>query len=469
MASSSDQHYKEINLYHKCLSHFPELERLKNYQPLWYRQHCVINTTIPQLLMGDMDGIPLSFMLSNYNSNSIDLVFTPWLVGQVSQTLEQLDMSHKEAVGIPYSYSGDLSDARSRLRLEMMMFKPKHIDIMQSKIHVGAITGRACYKPLSMIDYNGIYPILCIPDYKKKEMHIRYFPATKPDDDNLNIQHFAKYTIDPINNEIRWIFSRDVSCCSGNVRGIDAFNYNCWETKSHIDRYKARKHEKSLSDHCKARDENIIKRCFREEMYTYPLFDFALKKIQPHEYQVIKTLLPKESASGYIRPLMFMITKQHKMGSSLILPIPKDGETILYDQFGLPKTDEILPHVDKPEPGSSSPFQIFGITNMIRLNNEKLMMGIVASLNENGNEVDYICIPDYGKGILYYMHDKKINTKYHYLLKFVIDYLYAKTAWWVIPNLNDYYENNIDGSVGEWKRFLEDTNMVKNRNRYHEI
>lgn len=53
------------------------------------------------------------------------------------------------------------------------------------------------------------------------------------------------------------------------------------------------------------------------------------------------------------------------------------------------------------------------MTNMIRLDNEKQMMGIVASLNANGNGVDYICIPDYGKGILYYMHDKKINTKYN--------------------------------------------------------
>lgn len=440
-----DSCFDEIDTFLKLqYKKYDEIKTFDNYPYKLYikdeSEEYVIETPIPELKMTDTDGIPLSFMLSYYEG--VDFVLTPWLVGQVSQTLEPLDKSHRNVKDIPYSHSGDLSCSNRDVRLEMMMFKPKHMDVIQSKIHVGAITGRSLLNNLNQLEHEVI--LICIPDYKKKILHIIDVSLILKRTLGGNIKHFTKYTIDPFNNVIRWTFPRDNDddYNNGDDNDLKKFNKSCWNTNK---RKKANEYYNTL-----------IENCLRDDDSIYEFSDFALKKINDtiDKLQVIETSLPRN-----INSLMFAVWRT-------------------FDNFGKgldyklqirrrPGDDRDIPYY---RTRTIDYYTVYHLTNRESINDEERNIGIVTatprSFATRASAIlcePTICIPDFGRGILYYLVDKidyEENRKHH-LIKYVVDYLYAHKVWWVMPNLSEFYSGR-PGDDGLYNFLAEADLTTKN-------
>ena len=413
-----------------CISKLDDLKRFKDYKLHWNsNEGCVIETTLPVLKRGDTDGLPLMFGLSYHKSN-FNLVFTPWLIGQLPHTLESLYISRKSDAMTPYSHTGNIGDLE--FRLEMMIFKPKHKDMITTQTRTGAITGHVLGRPLG--DERHSTPVICLPDHKKKIIIVK---PCKLGAKNENVKHIAKYVIDPSNKVIRWIFPQDPvyetvrENDSGTIRagmyegGFDKLNKHCWETK--------------ISQHyfngmLSSRLVNSVVQNMPIQDKVYNILvqfsDFTFKEIKlDKKNQMIETSLPYSKGVD-IPPLIFELSDFNKKYA--ISRITSDENTgIFFSNFQTSDKDKYYEPI--------------------------------------------IYIPDYEKGVLYYTTDRtrindnqKIKDVVHYMIKNIIDWSYSKKAWWIFPDINDFYEDVTGVDIADTcsnalARFINSAKIVNNR------
>jgi len=411
-----------------CINKLDSLKKLHNYGLEWdHTEGNVIDTTLPVLKRSDTDGLPLMFGVSFYDCN-FNMVFTPWLIGQPPHTLESLYISRKSDAESPYSHTGNTGD--SEIRLEMMMFKPKHKDRITTQTFTGAITGHVFDSPVKNL-YHLYYPLICLPDHKKKTIIIRPCQLDA-ENDTVNVKHIAKYIIDPSNKVIRWIFPQtpvyetvkendDGIKAEMYKRGFSKLDEQCWLTK------------KSLL---------FIQSIINNDRLVQ-FSDFTLKEINRNEkFQMIETSLPCNGDNVY--PLIFGVWNKNTY-------------------FG--KKYDILLRDDSKNLHHRSP----GINRGVNITS-----GIFFSKFETSDETEYcepiIYIPDYGKGVLYYVTDRtqthgiqKKRDIVHYMIKYLVDWSFSKKAWWIIPDFDDFYEDvtgvKVDLNSNVLNKFIRSTHI----------
>jgi len=417
------------------------MDELKRYSEYDWRidNGSVIETTLPELEWDDTDGLPLLFSLSNSaGENHFELIIAPQPIGQLAPTLEPLYISHRSNGKIPYSHTGNLGD--SKTRLEMMMFKPIHEEKMEnsSKKYIGMITGKAYNKPLKDI-CNLSHPLICLPDHGKKTISYKVC-RVETEENNVNVNHIAKYIINPSKRTIQWIFPRrpiyEQFLSHINTErykeGFVKLNEQCWLTRRSL-------------DNSQSQSNMLLKNCIINDDRLKKFSDYTLREIKGDKTQMIVTSLPAEDMECE-SPLIFGVWGVQSGNidddSNYDLTI-NNSYNLRSNHSGSTCYTNIAPLILTKKTGTFALVKIFEVKAKDGDDDRRPRTLLSNHVNfKTHAQVGYcqptICIPDYRKGIIFYMMDHIPIDSYqdtHILMEYVINWSENKVKW-TIP-----YEN----------------------------